>query len=61
MEQFLQRCFYQSGQYGSEENFVELDQKLREKEVLLFPENSEFNNKLCGDGCCVLLIPVYPI
>ncbi|XP_019710623.1 glucose-6-phosphate 1-dehydrogenase, chloroplastic isoform X2 [Elaeis guineensis] len=37
MEQFLQRCFYQSGQYGSEENFVELDQKLREKEAGKLP------------------------
>ncbi|XP_038990038.1 glucose-6-phosphate 1-dehydrogenase, chloroplastic-like [Phoenix dactylifera] len=37
MEQFLQRCFYQSGQYGSEENFVELDQKLRENEAGKLP------------------------
>ncbi|KAI3990209.1 hypothetical protein MKX01_029187 [Papaver californicum] len=33
MEQFLQRCFYQSGQYNSEEGFAELDNRLREKEV----------------------------
>ncbi|KAL4184752.1 hypothetical protein AMTRI_Chr10g2670 [Amborella trichopoda] len=33
MEQFLKRCFYHSGQYNSEENFAELDKKLREKEV----------------------------
>lgn len=35
MEQFLQRCFYQSGQYNSEEGFSELDRKLKEKEVIL--------------------------
>lgn len=33
MEQFLQRCFYHSGQYGSEENFKELDDKLKVKET----------------------------
>ncbi|WOL03039.1 hypothetical protein Cni_G11759 [Canna indica] len=33
MGQFLQRCFYHSGQYGSEKNFSELDKKLKEKEV----------------------------
>ncbi|KAJ8467048.1 hypothetical protein OPV22_029600 [Ensete ventricosum] len=33
MEQFLERCFYHSGQYGSEENFLELDRKLKDKEV----------------------------
>ncbi|TKV95556.1 hypothetical protein SEVIR_9G371200v4 [Setaria viridis] len=32
MEEFLQRCFYQSGQYNSEEGFAELDRKLKEKE-----------------------------
>ncbi|XP_072992928.1 glucose-6-phosphate 1-dehydrogenase 2, chloroplastic-like [Typha latifolia] len=37
MEQFLQRCFYQSGQYGSDENFSELDKKLREKEAGKLP------------------------
>ncbi|PWZ56608.1 Glucose-6-phosphate 1-dehydrogenase 1, chloroplastic [Zea mays] len=35
MEQFLKRCFYQSGQYNSEEGFAELDRKLKEKEVIL--------------------------
>jgi glucose-6-phosphate 1-dehydrogenase len=35
MEQFLKRCFYQSGQYNSEEGFSELDRKLKEKEVIL--------------------------
>jgi len=34
MEQFLKRCFYQSGQYNSEEGFAELDRKLKEKEVI---------------------------
>ncbi|CAI9768777.1 unnamed protein product [Fraxinus pennsylvanica] len=32
MEQFLKRCFYHSGQYDSKENFVELDEKLKEHE-----------------------------
>uniref|UniRef100_A0A0D9VV86 Glucose-6-phosphate 1-dehydrogenase n=1 Tax=Leersia perrieri TaxID=77586 RepID=A0A0D9VV86_9ORYZ len=32
MEKFLKRCFYQSGQYNSEEGFSELDKKLKEKE-----------------------------
>ncbi|KAL6529101.1 Glucose-6-phosphate 1-dehydrogenase [Orobanche hederae] len=29
MEQFLKRCFYHCGQYDSQENFVELDKKLK--------------------------------
>ncbi|GAB4859337.1 Glucose-6-phosphate 1-dehydrogenase 1, chloroplastic [Ancistrocladus abbreviatus] len=33
MKQFLKRCFYQSGQYNSEEDFSELDRKLKEKEA----------------------------
>ncbi|XP_058105266.1 glucose-6-phosphate 1-dehydrogenase 2, chloroplastic-like [Magnolia sinica] len=33
MDQFLKRCFYHSGQYDSEEHFVELDQKLKEHEA----------------------------
>lgn len=32
MDQFLERCFYHSGQYDSEENFAELDKKLKEHE-----------------------------
>ncbi|WCJ37375.1 glucose-6-phosphate dehydrogenase 1 [Euphorbia peplus] len=32
IDQFLKRCFYHSGQYSSEEHFLELDQKLKEKE-----------------------------
>ncbi|XP_015900790.3 glucose-6-phosphate 1-dehydrogenase, chloroplastic isoform X1 [Ziziphus jujuba] len=32
MEQFLQRCFYHSGQYDSEEHFAELDKKMKMKE-----------------------------
>lgn len=35
MEQFLQRCFYHSGQYDSEEHFAELDEKMKEKEVII--------------------------
>jgi glucose-6-phosphate 1-dehydrogenase len=34
MEQFLKRCFYHSGQYDSQENFAELDKKLKEHEVI---------------------------
>ena len=34
MEQFLKRCFYHSGQYDSEQNFSELDKKLKEHEVM---------------------------
>lgn len=37
MEQFLQRCFYQSGHYNSEEGFSELDRKLTEKEAGKLP------------------------
>lgn len=37
MEQFLQKCFYHSGQYGSEESFLELDKKLKEKEAGKLP------------------------
>ncbi|MFQ6661439.1 hypothetical protein Gotur_029606 [Gossypium turneri] len=33
MEQFLKRCFYHSGEYNSEENFAELDSKLKKKEA----------------------------
>ncbi|XVE66067.1 hypothetical protein DITRI_Ditri08aG0051600 [Diplodiscus trichospermus] len=32
MDKFLKRCFYHSGQYDSEENFVQLDKKLKEHE-----------------------------
>ncbi|GAA0171655.1 dehydrogenase [Lithospermum erythrorhizon] len=33
MEQFLQRCFYHSGQYDSQEHFRDLDRKLKEHEA----------------------------
>ncbi|KAG9150644.1 hypothetical protein Leryth_008111 [Lithospermum erythrorhizon] len=33
MEQFLQRCFYHSGQYDSQDHFMELDRKLGEHEA----------------------------
>ncbi|CAA6659973.1 unnamed protein product [Spirodela intermedia] len=33
MDEFLKRCFYHSGQYDSEENFAELDNKLKEHET----------------------------
>lgn len=33
MVKFLEKCFYHSGQYSSEENFAELDSKLKQKEV----------------------------
>ncbi|KAL7197155.1 hypothetical protein ACSBR1_037053 [Camellia fascicularis] len=32
MEHFLKRCFYHSGQYDSQDNFAELDNKLKEHE-----------------------------
>ncbi|XP_010929559.1 glucose-6-phosphate 1-dehydrogenase 3, chloroplastic isoform X1 [Elaeis guineensis] len=32
MDQFLKRCFYHSGQYNSEQNFADLDKKLKEHE-----------------------------
>ncbi|KAJ4881354.1 hypothetical protein Rs2_38409 [Raphanus sativus] len=32
MDQFLKRCFYHSGQYNSEEDFAELNTKLKKKE-----------------------------
>lgn len=32
-DEFLKRCFYHSGQYNSEDNFAELDKKLKEHEV----------------------------
>ncbi|XP_002984807.2 glucose-6-phosphate 1-dehydrogenase 3, chloroplastic [Selaginella moellendorffii] len=32
ISQFLKRCFYQSGQYNSEDNFSELDKKLKDHE-----------------------------
>lgn len=34
MDEFLNRCFYQSGQYDSDDNFAELDKKLKEHEVM---------------------------
>ncbi|OVA02175.1 glucose-6-phosphate dehydrogenase [Macleaya cordata] len=37
MDHFLQRCFYHSGQYDSEENFSDLDNKLTEKEAGKLP------------------------
>lgn len=40
MEQFLERCFYHSGQYDSQENFAELDKKLKEHEA------GRFSNRL---------------
>nr|QXV29859.1 G6PDH1 [Aquilaria sinensis] len=33
MDQFLKRCFYHSGQYDSQENFAQLDKKLKEHEA----------------------------
>ncbi|KAK1396143.1 Glucose-6-phosphate 1-dehydrogenase [Heracleum sosnowskyi] len=33
MNQFLERCFYHSGQYNSEEHFSELDKKMKVKEA----------------------------
>lgn len=33
MDQFLERCFYHPGQYDSQDNFLELDKKLKEHEA----------------------------
>ncbi|XP_074303328.1 glucose-6-phosphate 1-dehydrogenase 2, chloroplastic [Silene latifolia] len=33
MEEFLKRCFYHSGQYDSQENFADLDKKLKQHEA----------------------------
>ncbi|XP_068667935.1 glucose-6-phosphate 1-dehydrogenase 1, chloroplastic-like [Aristolochia californica] len=60
MEQFLQRCFYHSGLYNSEDNFSELDQKLKEKEVgrvpnrlfyLSIPPNIFVDAVRCASRC----------
>ncbi|CAA2979074.1 glucose-6-phosphate 1-dehydrogenase, chloroplastic-like [Olea europaea subsp. europaea] len=40
MEEFLKRCFYHSGQYNSEEHFLELNCKLKER------ESSKLSNRL---------------
>ncbi|XXG41619.1 hypothetical protein AAC387_Pa01g2050 [Persea americana] len=40
MDEFLNRCFYQSGQYDSDDNFAELDKKLKEHEA------GRFSNRL---------------
>ena len=40
MDEFLNRCFYHSGQYDSQNNFAELDKKLKEHEVCLFGLNT---------------------
>ncbi|KAF9610293.1 hypothetical protein IFM89_021854 [Coptis chinensis] len=37
MDEFLQRCFYHAGQYTSEEDFLELHRKLKEKEIGRLP------------------------
>lgn len=42
MDQFLKRCFYHSGQYNSEEDFAELNTKLKEKEVNLLSSDLFF-------------------
>lgn len=46
MDQFLKRCFYHSGLYNSEDHFLDLDSKLREKEVMLEEENT-ISDLLC--------------
>ncbi|KAI3695371.1 hypothetical protein L1987_78368 [Smallanthus sonchifolius] len=59
MEEFLQRCFYHSGQYNSEENFAELDSKLKHKEdgklsnrlfYLSIPPNIFVDSVRCASG-----------
>ncbi|KAG9443491.1 hypothetical protein H6P81_014831 [Aristolochia fimbriata] len=60
MDQFLQRCFFHSGLYNSEDNFSELDQKLKEKEVgrvsnrlfyLSIPPNIFVDAVRCASRC----------
>jgi hypothetical protein len=41
MEEFLKRCFYHSGQYDSEEHFIDLDKKLKQHEVCAFFSSSQ--------------------
>jgi glucose-6-phosphate 1-dehydrogenase len=44
MDEFLKRCFYHSGQYDSEEHFIDLDKKLKQHEVCAFFSLSQFEN-----------------
>jgi len=44
MDEFLKRCFYHSGQYDSEEHFIDLDKKLKQHEVSAFFSLSQFEN-----------------
>ena len=44
MEEFLKRCFYHSGQYDSEEHFLDLDKKLKQHEVCAFFSSSQIAN-----------------
>ncbi|XP_024169347.1 glucose-6-phosphate 1-dehydrogenase, chloroplastic-like [Rosa chinensis] len=37
MDQFLERCFYYSGQYDSQDHFAQLDKKLKEHEAGRIP------------------------
>ncbi|RHN40628.1 putative glucose-6-phosphate dehydrogenase (NADP(+)) [Medicago truncatula] len=43
MDYFLKRCFYHSGLYNSEEDFLDLDSKLKEKEVMLEEKKNIFD------------------
>uniref|UniRef100_A0A0E0D247 Glucose-6-phosphate 1-dehydrogenase n=1 Tax=Oryza meridionalis TaxID=40149 RepID=A0A0E0D247_9ORYZ len=51
MEQFLKRCFYQSGQYNSEEGFSELDRKLKEKETIVVEHTNLYEQMQNGYDC----------
>jgi glucose-6-phosphate 1-dehydrogenase len=44
MEEFLKRCFYHSGQYDSEEHFIDLDKKLKQHEVCAFFSSCQIDN-----------------
>lgn len=59
MDQFLERCFYHPGQYDSQENFLELDKKLKEHEAgrvanrlfyLSIPPNIFIDAVKCASG-----------
>ncbi|PPS06346.1 hypothetical protein GOBAR_AA14289 [Gossypium barbadense] len=63
MEEFLKRCFYHSGQYDSEENFAQLDKKLKEHEVVRFliqltGISYHFG---VGESGCILIDDVIPL
>jgi hypothetical protein len=53
MEPYQHMCFYQSGDYNSEDRFAELDRKLKEKEVIII---FKFINHICDYQKLIFLI-----